>query len=108
MSKLTIKHPTDPRVHAEVGHDYAIGWFGDVVRRGPKRTRSSYSAIEPNHNQERPLWGLLTFLADHGFYTLDHLTEALDRLQYEPMDELPPKLQRVARIVWNIKATAER
>lgn len=92
MSRITIPHPTDPSVHADVGLDHAIGWFADVIGRGKCR---SYSAIDPGFDRQRPLWGLLVFLAEHGFYGVEDLKSALERVQHEAPEELPPELRRV-------------
>jgi len=105
MSKITIERPTDPKIHAEAGFDHAIHWFGDVIRPG---YRSSYSRIERNYDQERPLWGLLAFLAGEGFYSLDDLTDALTALQDGTVGDESTEVQRVAGIVVQVKHTADR
>lgn len=103
--KATISHPSDPKVRAEVGWDHALGWFADVIRS--RGTPKSYSAVEQNYDHERPLLGLLVFLAGHGFYTMEALTDALGRVQHEDADELPPELRRVVEIVTLVKGTAD-
>ncbi len=101
MTRIEILHPTDPEIHAEAGHDHAIGWFADVVR--PGRRRSSYSAIERNYNHPRPLWGLLAFLVAEKLYSMDNLESALVALQDGTVSDESGEVQRVAGIVAEIK-----
>jgi hypothetical protein len=46
-------------------------------------------------------------MAAREFYSVDDLEEALGRLQYDLIDEMPRRLRRIARVLINFKRAAD-
>lgn len=104
--RYRLRHPHDAQGRAAYGYDgpSGLGFFVHATLSGGE---VRYDGRAPSYNHERPLDGALRWMAAREFYSVDDLEEALGRLQYDLIDEMPRRLRRIARVLINFKRAAD-
>ena len=97
--KMTLEHPDNADIKAQVGIDRALGWFCTVRERG--RLRADYDGMAEGYDG---IQGLLKTLIAHGWFTRDDLEEAIRLLPHLEPDEMEdPGVARAADIYERLK-----
>ncbi len=73
--RFVLRHPDDPTVRARYGHDPERGVWAELEYCGVVVV---YDAAEPDFDVERPVLGVLRFLASYGFLVPDDVDAAFE------------------------------
>lgn len=103
--KFRIRHPQDLRIFATYGYDgpSGLGFYVHVHDAGYVAKYDGQHEYDP----VLPLQGALDFLIEKGFFSRDDLEEALERLIYGRVRELPRRLQKPGRVAANFRRGAD-
>jgi len=99
--RITLRHPTDAKATAAIGHDHMLGWFAEV-RVG--RRVETYDALT---HGETTLVGALETASKHGFFDMVDLLTAHRLLANETPEEMEDaSVRRCAELLLQLKRGA--
>ena len=75
--RLDFIPPGDPAFFVCFGHESRIGFWAELRSRDQSRTIAAYNAIDAEYRHDRPLLGVLEWLAQVGAFSASALEEAL-------------------------------
>lgn len=91
----------------EYGWDHALGYFGSLIGDHESEL-ATYDALTRGFDHERPLDGLLRWMATRcAAYSIEDLEEALSLLVHRRPEELPKRLRVVAEVWSDLRAAAD-
>lgn len=105
--RLDFEPPNDPEYFVRYGHEALRGFWGELITRGQRGAVASYDAFEVEYRHDRPLVGMLEWLAQVGAFSASSLVEALAAWESPERVRLSRGARRALRVIATLKTEAD-